>query len=272
MLLSLGFGHASATRDAASRRPQGAGIALKYYALRGKTFVESLVGHRPAGPSGGRLAFRRSKPAVSAIADERKIIWVRPEDIVFKIKGDHSLHANDIRPGDWDLRRSHVSKTSKFVSIIQHFRDGRPWDDTALFADYCDRINRGQLVRGTNNRQGLKRQYETRVDTAFEDMRANGFRIARDILGRPTNLPHVHIGRNGEVIYGTRGNHRLAMAKLLSLRVIPCHVRARHADWQRVRESVLKAVLLTKDAVPATDATLSFRGHPDLADLYYPNQ
>ena len=62
------------------------------------------------------------------------------------------------------------------------------------------------------------------------------------------------------------------MAKLLSLRVISCHVRARHADWQRVRESVLKAVLLTKDAVPATDATLSFRGHPDLADLYYPNQ
>ena len=269
--MNLGLGQ-TAHADVASRRPQGAGIALKFYARRGKIFVESLFGYRNAGSRGVSLAFRRSKPAVSAIADERKIIWVRPEDIVFKIKGDRSLHANDIPPGDWDLRRRYVSKTSKFISILQHFRDGWLWEDTALFADYCDRLNRGQLVRGTNNPHGLKRQYETRVDTAFEDMRANGFRIARDIFGRPTNLPHVHIGRNGEVIYGRRGNHRLAMAKLLSLSVIPCHVRARHADWQKVRESVLKAVLLTKDGAPATQAALSFRGHPDLADLYYPNQ
>jgi hypothetical protein len=32
-------------------------------------------------------------------------IWVRPDDIVFKIVGDHDLHANDILAGDWDLQR-----------------------------------------------------------------------------------------------------------------------------------------------------------------------
>jgi hypothetical protein len=40
----------------------------------------------------------------------------------------------------------------------------------------------------------------------------------------------TQIGRGGEILYGTKGNHRLAMAKLLSTRVIPCHVRARHAE------------------------------------------
>ena len=106
----------------------------------------------------------------------------------------------------------------------------------------------------------------------FRDLGATGFRIARDLLGRPTNLPHVHIGRGGEILYGTKGNHRLAMAKLLSLRVIPCHVRARHADWQKVREAVLDAVALTKDGTPPSNAHAAFIGHPDLADLYFPNQ
>ena len=88
----------------------------------------------------------------------------------------------------------------------------------------------------------MKRLYEKKVDAAFRDLREHGFRIARDLLGQPTNLPHVHIGRGGEILYGTRENHRLAMAKLWSLRVIPCNVRARHADWQKVREAVQEGV------------------------------
>jgi hypothetical protein len=56
----------------------------------------------------------------------------------------------------------------------------------------------------------------------------------------------TQIGRGGEILYGTKGNHRLAMAKLLSTRVIPCHVRARHAEWQKIREAILSDVALTE--------------------------
>lgn len=135
---------------------------------------------------------------------------------------------------------------------------------------------RRQRARRVDNLPQLKRQYEKRVDAAFRDIQANGFRIARDILGRPVNLPHVHIGRGGEILYGTKGNHRLAMAKLLALRVIPCHVRARHADWQKIRETILRETLLSEatlsDGAMPSDIYREFMGHPDLADLYFPNQ
>jgi len=209
---------------------------------------------------------------MSCIASERKIIWVRPDDIVFKIVGDHDLHANDILAGDWDLQRELIAETKKHESIYRHFQDGCPWEETELFKSYGKQFRRGEAVRGVDSLPRLKRLYETRVDAAFRDIRANGFRIARDLLGRPTNLPHVHIGRGGEILYGTKGNHRLAMAKLLSTRVIPCHVRARHAEWQNIREAILSDVALTEGGGEPATAYRKFRGHPDLADLFYPNQ
>ena len=272
MLAPLGLDHAYPANGARSGRasPPASRVsaAVKFCSAQ---VAALLYGSRDARQGRALSAFRKAKPAVTAIANERKIIWVRPDDIIYKIRGDHDLHANDILAGDWDLDRALLVDSIKYQSICKHFRDGVAWEDTELFGDYAARFRRGEIVRGTQSLARLKRQYDTRVEAVFRDLGATGFRIARDLLGRPTNLPHVHIGRGGEILYGTKGNHRLAMAKLLSLRVIPCHVRARHADWQKVREAVLDAVALTKDGAPS-NAHAAFMGHPDLADLCFPNQ
>ena len=273
MLAPLGLDHAYPANGARSGRasPPASRVsaAVKFCSAQ---VAALLYGSRDARQGRALSAFRKAKPAVTAIANERKIIWVRPDDIIYKIRGDHDLHANDILAGDWDLDRALLVDSIKYQSICKHFRDGVAWEDTELFGDYAARFRRGEIVRGANSLARLKRQYDTRVEAVFRDLGATGFRIARDLLGRPTNLPHVHIGRGGEILYGTKGNHRLAMAKLLSLRVIPCHVRARHADWQKMREGVLEAVALTKDGAPPPNAHAAFIGHPDLADLYFPNQ
>jgi hypothetical protein len=271
MFAALGISQApDASEGDEALGPQGAQGAFKYYTGRGKTVVQTLFLRVEGRSSNG--ASTASVSALSAVASERKIIWIRPETIAFKIRRDHGLHANAILPGDWDLNRALVAETKKYQSISEHFRDGRPWEETALFRGYSKRFGRGEIVRGASNLSRLKRQYESRVEAVFQDLAASGFRIARDLLGRPTNLPHVHIGRTGEILYGSKGNHRLAMAKLLSLGVIPCHVRARHADWQKIREAVLRAVVLPKDGAAPSSAPSEFIGHPDLADLYYPNQ
>ena len=174
--------------------------------------------------------------------------------------------------GGWDLDRALLADSIKFQSICEHFQDGVAWEDTELFGDYAARFRRGEIVRGTNSLARLKRQYDTRVEAVFRDLGATGFRIARDLLGRPTNLPHVHIGRGGEILYGTKGNHRLAMAKLLSLRVIPCHVRARHADWQKSARGGAGRRGSDQGWRAINRCPAAFMGHPDLADLYFPNQ
>jgi len=257
-----------------SLRTEGGRAALKYYADRGRDLIWDFFDFPNVirlHPSSIRHAFRKREP-VTPIADPCKIIWVRPADIIFKISGDHDLHADDILAGDWDLDRALVVDSIKYQSICKHFQDGVAWEDTELFDFYTDRFRRGEVVRGADSLPRLKRQYETRVDPLFRDLRANGFRIARDLWGRPTNVPHVHIGRGGEILYGTKGNHRLAMAKLLSIRVVPCHVRTRHADWQKIREAILSDVALTVGGAEPSNMYREFMKHPDLADLFFPNQ
>ena len=126
----------------------------------GAQMAALLYGSRDARPGQALSPFGKTKPALTAVASARKIIWVRPEDIVFKIVGDHGLHASDILPGDWDLDRALVAETKKCKSIYQHFRDGFPWDDTALFKSYSKRLRRGEPVRGVDSLPRLKRLYE----------------------------------------------------------------------------------------------------------------
>jgi hypothetical protein len=273
MLIPLSLDHARIAQETRSPRASFSASGIRAAAKYCSTHIGALLyGSGEARPSHALAAFRKAKPATTAVASARKIIWVRPEDIIYKICSDHTLRADAILAGDWDLDRVPLTASVKYQSIVKHFKDGVAWEDTALFDDYAARFGRGEIVRGASSLERLKRQYETRVEAVFKDLGTTGFRIARDLLGRPTNLPHVHIGRDGEILYGTKGNHRLAMAKLLSLSVIPCHVRARHADWQKVREEVLAAVLLTEDSAAPPNGRATLMDHPDLADLYFPSR
>lgn len=56
----------------------------------------------------------------------------------------------------------------------------------------------------------------------YEEMRTKGFRPAS--LRRRIRTAYVHLGREGEVIWGTGGNHRLAIARILGLESIPVRV------------------------------------------------
>ena len=201
-----------------------------------------------------------------ALADPEKIIWPYCADIKIKIvkRWELSLRPGDILEGDWDKESKPLDKTIKYRSVKQRYSYGMPWHETELFTrTYVKRLARGDSVRGTSSISELQQQYEQIVDPLYQSLRDKGFVVTFDRFGFADNLPHVHIGRDGELIYGSKGNHRLAMARLLSLKQFPCHVRARHHQWQELREKIYE--LGPEDCwsqVPRIYAT-----HPDLADL-----
>jgi hypothetical protein len=84
---------------------------------------------------------RKAEPTIRSVASPNKIIWIRPEDIVFKI----------ILPGEWGLKRNLVADTKKYRSISQHFLEDVPWQDTVLFEMYARRLGSGELVRGVDS-------------------------------------------------------------------------------------------------------------------------
>lgn len=159
------------------------------------------------------------------------VLEVKPERIRFKLLND--LDLTGAVGGDWDIeRRFPVEETEKHRAVVQHFVDGVPWIETDLFQNsYTARFEKGERVRDAADLESLAAQYTERMDALFANMKSCGFR--RKIDGLDVVLPKVHIGRDGELLLGNQGNHRVAMAKVIGLRRIPVRVHSHHSEYKR---------------------------------------
>lgn len=156
------------------------------------------------------------------------VIRISPDRLRYKLEDVSDLEA-PVWAGDWDRTRlSPLAAADKHRAIVQRYRDGQPWEATDLFRNvYAGRLER-EPVRGCASLEALAAQYYDRVDGLFAHLRRHGFRDRVD--GMPVKIPDVYLGRDGEVILGNDGNHRVAMAKLLGLPSILVRVRTRHPE------------------------------------------
>jgi hypothetical protein len=207
------------------------------------------------------FASRRFK----ALADPNKIVLIPPHEIAHKLRYDLDIYFGDILDGEWDHQRAiHIMVSSKQRAMHERFVQNVPWEETELFKSvYAMRLARGERVRGTHNVRDLAREYGRRVDSLFESMKRDGFVSPTDSSGRPKTLPHVHIGRDGRLLFGNNGNHRLAIARIVGLNYIPCWVRGRHLKWQQLREGIAEASRINAP-LPLPE---HLADHPDLKDL-----
>ena len=172
-----------------------------------------------------------------AVAEPYGIIRVRPGDVTHAMTYDFNLYVGEVLPGDWDRRTIDLDELPRYRSILQHYEHDVPWEETDFFREPARRFERGAGVENTHD--------------VYEDMKADGFRVR--------SIPHVHIARDGRILLGNEGLQRLAIARVLGIRQIPCHVRVRHLAWQRIRERVARS--------GAGTVAEAVAGHPDLADL-----
>lgn len=156
------------------------------------------------------------------------IVRVDPQAIRYKLD-----RIDDIKPGpldgDWDIaRRALIENTEKHRSVRQHFVDGVPWAETEIFrGGYARRFARGDKVRGCANVADLIEAYHERCDPVWESLKRDGW-IER--VDGVVQAPRAYLARDGEVILGNDGNHRIAMAKLLGLTWVLVRVETWHAS------------------------------------------
>ena len=198
---------------------------------------------------------RLTRALFAAVADPARIIWVRPDDITRLAADDSNLYDYEIVPGDWDRRTTSLDASKRYRAALEHFSDGVAWEDTDYFRDLVPLFDQRRTVRGVRSFAELTRYYETHGRSVYESIQKEGF--------LPRSVPHVHIARDGELIYGTQGIERLAMAKVARVERMPCRVRTRHLEWQRRRERVARQGLAADGAAPDPAGAT----HPDLQDL-----
>lgn len=203
-----------------------------------------------------------------AAADLEKTVWVSPAAIRFKLKSVPiiALRSNNIQSGDWDLDRRNIEESAKFHSMMQHFRDGLDWEKTDIFKRYATRLECGEVIRRCRTIAELKVAYRKDMNELYGSLVRNGFLIHQARKKKRSDLPHVYIARDGEIIFGSEGNHRLAIARLLNIEKIPCRVMGRHADWQARRDGLSRMNLDARRRALIPNLV----DHPDLQDLLDP--
>jgi hypothetical protein len=158
------------------------------------------------------------------------MIWVPTHNLVGKIISSNLMRGTI--GGDWDLKqRVLLADTDKHKSIYQHFADGVPWEETDVFTNlYMHRFRPHKSPQGKAEYDNMLTRYRTVLEVVFRSLKKVGFKPIK-------KLPIVLIGRDGEVMLGNQGNHRVAMAKLLGIEQVPCDVVVRHSAWERLRRS-----------------------------------
>ncbi len=122
--------------------------------------------------------------------------------------------------GDWDkaVKRKNFRETKVFKSCEMRWHDGLAWRDTPIYQVYEKQILDGQPHGDAPTIKALKERYET-MDRIFE-------RVLNEskLSDRRSDLVRISFARDGSLFWGPNGRHRLAMAILADLDLMPGRV------------------------------------------------
>ena len=133
--------------------------------------------------------------------------------------------------GDWDLSIKPLWDNPKLESCKLRWEQGAKWEDTPIFQKLLKQIQSGQTPDGLRSREDLENRY-ARLDRIFEHTlqvgRLLNMHELPEYFRREHGAPLVHITRTGSCIRSGGGNHRFAIAKILSLPEFPAQLGVVH--------------------------------------------
>lgn len=239
----------------------------------------------------------------SATIDPYRTFYIPPEKITYHSGKEFDFISDTSRvvDGDWDKESILFSSMLIHNSFKSHYEDGLDWEETDYYKKKLRAVQEGQYAR-SRTPTGLKRRFQ-RLDELYSTIEQYGYQTQEQLLSNqndpmgitstrslttfPTDsiLRHeitVDIGRTGS-FYLNEGRHRLSIAKILDLDLIPVRIAVRHAEWQDLRNQIaasLEDELRTKSPAKAggvigdplkekiSNVPDGF-SHPDIAILFH---
>lgn len=135
--------------------------------------------------------------------------------------------------GDWDLDLVPVERLAKVRLVARRMQENLSWEEVGLYRLMMRLIekSRSGTYDGCRTLDDVVLRYE-RLDALIADLGAGGAFLDGRALGhvREHGGVLVHVGREGQVIFGRTGCHRLAVARTLGLPAIPVLLGVVHAD------------------------------------------
>ncbi|WP_425039230.1 hypothetical protein [Primorskyibacter sp. S187A] len=179
-------------------------------------------------------------------------LYIDPARITHALYGVHNGKRISFRQdsarvlgGDWDMADTleDIEDLPKMKACRLHFQQGHSWHEAGAYRPLMHRLRKEGTADFCNSLDDIKRRYQ-KIDRLYKKIGKRRAMKTRQQLGYPAYWREfggifVHIARDGRGIMGGGGMHRLAIAKILELDVIPIRVG-------RVHEEAVKAGLIRK--------------------------
>lgn len=144
-----------------------------------------------------------------------------------------------ISDGDWDQTLpKKFQETDVYISLYEHFQNGKPWEETELFERVSKDMNAGLTKWGCKTPEKYLRRLENDVDTLFESIKQNGYLTQIQLESEKySDEIRVIIDRTGKMLF-LDGRHRLAISKILGLKKVPVKIILRHSAWAQFQQTI----------------------------------
>jgi hypothetical protein len=141
------------------------------------------------------------------------------------------------RGGDWDLEPRPVATHPAYQAIFEHYLDGVSWSQTRFYRECWTAMTAGQPQYKLRRPEDFGRVFAN-IERLHDSIKTEGYRSQHELGSRrPWDEVVVAINRHGEVCL-VDGIHRLALAHLLQVSLVPVVVAIRHSAWVRVAKDL----------------------------------
>lgn len=166
-----------------------------------------------------------------------------------------------VRGGDWDRGLPEIESRRKYQACRARVEDGTSWVETGIVDQLTAELaasDADTIEHGCDSRAALRERYETNREALYRSLRDEGYdRKTSPVCCR------LHIGRDGQLLFGSGGRHRFYLSRLLGINPVPVQLLCRHTEWQAVREAVAAAESIDS----LSDTVRRHLDHPDLQEF-----
>jgi hypothetical protein len=163
-----------------------------------------------------------------------ELIWINPLQVTHYINSmPRQLTSNNRSAVVLDFKKSNIQvvpllERPQVQSCVQHWRYGTPWEETIDYRTLLADLKRKGKVAGCRTKEDIRKRFN-RLDQIFESVaRTRELKTQKQLKRwnfREFGGIQISINENGKpVLTKAGGLHRLAMAHILELDVIPASI------------------------------------------------
>jgi hypothetical protein len=134
--------------------------------------------------------------------------------------------------GDWDRAFRPIEDATKIAIIYKRITYGVTWEQAGAYEHMMKLIEKSPGIDGCFTLADVVERCQKLDDLILQLQNGGTFKKRSWSDGfREDDGVYVHIGRNGELLFGNGGSHRLVIAQKLGVKVIPAQVGVVHESF-----------------------------------------